>query len=307
MRRTFLALAVGVALAAPAAAALSRWTRVPSMPRARSAHAVVVAGGSIYVLGGPSSAAVDRFDGKRWSRASTLPGGIVNAAAAVELGGKIYVLGGFKGATNAPTAVVRVFDTRTRRWASAPALPAPRGGHAAAVLDGKLHVVGGGNSVSTIADHSVYDPATNVWTPAAPLPRAEGSPAAVVFHGKLYAIGGRSGPDDYGDVYAYDAAADAWTRAPSIPPRGTVGAVVYRNAIYVFGGESQTRFKTLGDVYRLADGAAQWTRVSALPTPRNYARAVGFRNAVYVVGGSTTAGDVHSAPGSRLVDRFTAG
>ena len=112
---------------------------------------------------------------------------------------------------------MRVYDPSSEAWSAAAPLPAPRGGHAAVVLDGKIHVLGGGNSMSTIADHSVYDPATDSWTEAAPLPRAEGSPAAVVFGGRLYAIGGRSGFSDFGDVYVYDAADDAWTTRPVDP------------------------------------------------------------------------------------------
>ena len=71
------------------------------------------------------------------------------------------------------------------------------------------------------------------------------------------------------------------------------------------GGESQARFKTLRDAYRLTSGATSWTRVAPLPKARNYARAVVFRKAVYIVGGSRTPGDSHGAYGSRLVDRFT--
>jgi N-acetylneuraminic acid mutarotase len=307
MRRRLLLVTVCVLCVVPAAGAVGRWTRVAPMPHSRSAHAVVVAGNAIYVLGGPGSAAVDRFDGRGWSRATTLPVGIVNAPAAVALGTSVYVIGGFVGATNEPTTAVRVYDTATRAWRTGAPLPAPRGGHAAVVLDGKVHVIGGGNSLSTISDHVVYDPGANAWRSAAPLPRAEGSPAAVVFRGKLYAIGGRSGSSDYGDVFAYDPSRDAWSRGPSIAKRGTAGAAVYRNAIWVFGGESQARYRVLGDVYRLGAGASRWTRVSTLPTARNYARAVVFRNAIYIVGGSTVAGDSHGARGSRLVDRFVAG
>jgi len=261
VRRRLSLLALCLLLAAPVAFAAGRWTRVQPLPHPRSAHAVVASGGSIYVLGGPRTAVVDRFDGTRWSRATTVPGGVVNAPAAVAIAGKLYVTGGFAGATNEPTAAVRVYDTAGRKWLQAAPLPAPRGGHAAAVLAGKIHVIGGGNSVSTIADHTVYDPATDTWRAAAPLPRAEGSPAAVVFGGKLYAIGGRSGSADYGDVYVYDAVRDAWSRGPSIPKRGTAGAAVYHGAIWVFGGESQARFRVLGDVYRLGAGAKRWTRV----------------------------------------------
>jgi N-acetylneuraminic acid mutarotase len=299
--RVFITLmAAGAIAAAPV-----RWSQVKPLPHPRSAHAVVVENNSIYVVGGPSTAAVDRFAGKRWRRETTLPGGKLNAPAAVALDGRIYVVGGFSGSTNAPVSTVRVYDTAARRWSTAAPLPAPRGGHAAVVLDGKIHVLGGGNSETTIADHSVYDPGTNSWSEAAPLPHAEGSPAAVVLQGRLYAIGGRSGTTDYGDVFVYDSASDTWSSGPAIPPRGTAGAAVFHDAIYVFGGESQARFKTLRDVYRLTAGATAWTRVSQLPKARSYARAVVFRDAVYVVGGSRTPSDSHGAYGSKLVDRFT--
>ena len=297
-------LAFALAFAAAAAGATGSWKRVAPMPHVRSAHAAVAAAGSIYVLGGPATAAVDRFDGKRWRRETTLPGGVVNAPAAVAVNGQLVVTGGFRGSTNEPSAAVHLYDVSRHAWRTGAPMPAPRGGHAAVVLGGLVHVIGGGNDVSTISDHSVYDPTADKWTSAAPLPRAEGSPAAVVLGGKLYAIGGRSGYDDYGAVYVYDPAKDAWTTAPSIPPRGTAGAAVYRGSIYVFGGESQKRFRTLGDVYRLRPGDRRWARVGAMPTARNYARAVPFRNAVYVVGGSRTPGDSHGAPGSALVDRY---
>jgi N-acetylneuraminic acid mutarotase len=283
------------------------WTRAPHLIHPRAAHAAVVAEGAIYVLGGsgPFSGTVERFDGAAWKVVTRLPEGPVNAPAAVALDGRIYVIGGFSGTTNEPLADVEVYDPAANAWSRAAPLPAPRGGAAAVVLDGRVHVVGGGNSVSTIADHSVYDPATNRWSAAAPLPRSEGSPAAVVQDGTLYVIGGRSGFSDFGGVYLYRPARDRWDRGPSIPPRGTEGATVYRDVIYLFGGESQRRAKVLGDVLRLAPGAHAWKLVGTLPHPRNYARAVVYRGAVYVVGGSTSYGGSHTATGSAFVDRYT--
>ena len=304
VRRLLLPVSGLLVLAATGSAA-GRWKAMPELPHPRAAHAVVVSGRSIYVLGGPSTAIVDRFDGKLWHKETTMPGGRVNAPAAVAVDGKIYVIGGFSGSSNEPLSTVRVYDTVMRSWSLAAPLPAPRGGEAAAVLKGKIHVIGGGNSESTIADHSVYDPQTNTWSSAAPLPVAEGSPAAVVLGGKLWSIGGRSGFSDYGKVYVYDPVGDAWSLGPSIPPRGTAGAAVLRGAIYLFGGESQARQRTLSDVLELASGASRWARVAKLPTARNYARAVVFRRAIYVVGGSVTFGDSHGAYGSQLVDRFS--
>src|SRR4051812_17733079 len=288
------------------AATVGAWHTAPPLHTGRAAHAVVATGDAVYVLGGSAGQlGVERFDGARWTVVTQLPHGAVNAPAAAAVDGRIYVIGGFESQTNLPTDAVEVYDAHANTWTSAAPLPAPRGGHAAVLLNGKIHVLGGGNSQSTIADHSVYDPQANTWSEAAPLPRAEGSVAAVVFGGKLYAIGGRSGFSDFGDVYVYDALHDAWTHGPSIPPRGTAGAVAYKNAIYVFGGESQATGHVLGDVLRLTRGARTWRKVSTLPTPRNYARAVVFSHAVYVVGGSKSAGASHSAAGSRVVERFT--
>lgn len=289
------------------------WDTAPPLLHARSAHAVVTDARAVYALGGTGAngepvLSVERFGGQRWTEETTLPGEGLNAPAAAVLDGRIYVIGGFGTTTNVASADVHVYDLGTRTWSKAAPLPAARGGHAAAVLDGKIHVVGGGNDVSTLALHSVYDPATDRWTEAAPLRRSKGSPAAVVLDGRLWAIGGRSGSDDYGDVETYDPAADSWSAAPSIPPRGTHGAAVYRDAIYVFGGESQARGAVLAGVLRLDPVADEWTQLqSSLPTARAYARAVPFADGVLVVGGSTSAGASHASQGSPVVERFSAG
>jgi N-acetylneuraminic acid mutarotase len=80
--------------------------------------------------------------------------------------------------------------------------------------------------------------------------------------------------------------------------------VVYRSAVYLFGGESQSRGKTLSDVLRLDPKTNSWRRVSRMPTARNYARAVLLNDAVYVVGGNRVAGSSHNSAGSRIVERF---
>jgi N-acetylneuraminic acid mutarotase len=301
----------GMSLADAAPASISTqesWRTEPPMHYARAAHAVVGDGNAIYALagtgvGGAPVLVIERFDGRTWRDEGTIPGPGLNAPAAVALGGKIYLIGGFGTDTNVPSDGVLVYDTTARTWSRAAPLPAPRGGHAAVVLAGKIHVLGGGNSKSTIADHDVFDPATNTWTGLAPLPRAEGSPAAVVFGGKLYAIGGRSGLSDFGAVDIYDPATNKWSAGPPIDPRGTAGAVVHCGAIHVFGGESQARRQSLGEVFRLERDRA-WELVSSMPTPRNFARAVILDDSVYVVGGSPTPEPSHASIGSAIVERF---
>jgi N-acetylneuraminic acid mutarotase len=274
----------------------------------RAAHAVVATDDAIYAIGGTGVGGpvldVERFDGTRWVDETKLPGDGLNAPAAAFLDGRIYVIGGFAGLGNQPTDKMLVYDLASHTWSEGPPLPAPRGGHAAVVLGGKIHVLGGGNSRSTIDDHSVFDPETNRWSELKRLRRAKGSVAAVVFGGRIVAVGGRSGSVDFGDVDIYDAARDSWNKGPKIGPRGTSGAAVYRGGLYVFGGESQAQAKTLNAVMRLTSMKGSWRRVSKLPTARNYARAVVFKDAVYVVGGNRVAGDSHSGSGSAAVERF---
>lgn len=286
------------------------WSDEASMLTARSAHAVANSDSAIYALAGTDDRGkpvleVEVFDGKEWKKETTLPGRGLNAPTASIMGQQLYVVGGFTAVTNVPTDEVQVYDFRTQQWSMASPLPNPRGGHAAVVLDDKIHVFGGGNSVSTISDHSEYDPATNTWRELAPLPRAEGSPAAVVVAGKIYVIGGRSGFSDFGDVYIHDPETDSWSTGPSIEPRGTAGAVAYCEGIYLFGGESQAERKNLASVLRLDLGKNVWESVTPMPIARKFARAVLFMDSVYIVGGSTVPANSHSPIGTVSVERFT--
>lgn len=285
------------------------WTDEPSMLFPRSAHAVANSESAIYALAGTDDHGkpvleVESFDGKEWKIETTLPGEGLNAPTASIVGHFLYVMGGFKVVSSIATDEVQVYDLTTHEWSMAAPMPNPRGGHAAVVLDGKIHLFGGGNSVSTLADHSEYNPATNTWRDLAPVPRSEGSPAAVVVDGKIYLIGGRSGYSDFGDVYIYDPATDSWSTGPSIEPRGTSGAVFYCEGIYLFGGESQSQRRNLEDGFRLDLKRNVWESVTAMPIPRKFVRAVLFKNAVYIVGGSVVLANSHSPTGSASVIRF---
>ncbi|HVO89210.1 MAG TPA: kelch repeat-containing protein [Casimicrobiaceae bacterium] len=280
------------------------------MNHARAAHAVVVSGEAIYALAGTGVNGapvleVERFDGTTWRDVTRLPGDGLNAPAAAALDGRIYVVGGFNTVTNVPSDRVLVYDIARNAWSEAAPLPAPRGGHALVVLEGRIHAFGGGNSQSTLADHDAYDPKLDRWTALAPLPRSEGSPAAVAFHDRIYLIGGRSGPADFGNVDIYDPRTDSWTSGPALEPRGTAGAVVYCDAIHVFGGESQARRESLGEVLELTRDSG-WQALAPMPTPRNFARAVLFEHAVFVIGGSPTPEPSHASHGSAVVERFFA-
>src|SRR5579871_5531351 len=66
---------------------------------------------------------------------------------------------------------------------------------AAAVLGGKIYVVGGALdwNWTTVADTAIYNPVSDTWTKGVPLPAPIYGAAATVVNNVLYLFGGNSG------------------------------------------------------------------------------------------------------------------
>lgn len=129
-----------------------------------------------------------------------MPKGVGGAASAV-VGNKLYVLGGYtlSNGTISPQTTVQVFDPATTQWVSndsagttkpAP-MPVARHSAAAAVLGGKIYLVGGSGTGGGVVDVvSIYDPAANTWTAGASLPTPRSLLALAAHADRLWAIGG---------------------------------------------------------------------------------------------------------------------
>jgi N-acetylneuraminic acid mutarotase len=98
----------------PGMSGTGSWHSRPEMLQARAAHAVVSTGNAIYALAGtgPDGPVLDveRFDGRRWTHETRLPGNGLNAPAAVVLDGRIYLIGGFNTTTNVVESYTRRCD-----------------------------------------------------------------------------------------------------------------------------------------------------------------------------------------------------
>lgn len=278
------------------------WSEITTMPSARASLAAVANESTLFVLGGGTTA-IDAFAGASWTRVGDTPQAL-NAPAAAIVANEIIIMGGFIGFTNQPTGRVEIFDIATSSWRQGRAMPTPRGGIQAAVLNGKVHVVGGGNQSSTLDQHEAYDPQTDRWTSLAPLPSSRGNQALVVLNGKLYAIGGASGGKNFSDVDIYDPVTNTWSAGPPLPrARVAARAVNYRGALYVLGGEV-TFSGALDDALRLNVQTGTWEAMTRMPDGRSYAGAVVLGDAIYVVGGSTASATTHAEQGTNTVQRF---
>jgi N-acetylneuraminic acid mutarotase len=191
------------------------------MPTPRGAQAAVAVGNKIYVVGGANiPTGMDLPDGLN-------PGGLVEILATMEmfdteknswttlnpmmlprnhhdvahLDGKLYVIGGaigscFPNGRASNVSMNEVYDIATDIWSTRAPMPSARGGLGAAVLDGKIYVIGGEGWADELSGvfrtNEAYDPKTNGWVEKASMPTARHGFAKGVLDGKLYAVSGVS-------------------------------------------------------------------------------------------------------------------
>jgi N-acetylneuraminic acid mutarotase len=170
------------------------WRSSLVMPEGRQGHAMVTWGGSLFVIGGVGKTDDTlRFTpGGRWKRLAPLPVGRDHLRAA-PWGDRIWVIG---GRTGDPVTRVDVFDPRTNRWRTGPALPQPMSAMAVGVVDDELHVVGGEDpdlfGGRVIRSHLVLPRGDREWIEA-PRPLLAVHGGGYCAHGgRLFVAGGAS-------------------------------------------------------------------------------------------------------------------
>jgi len=256
--------------------ATNKWTK--KKPMALPAHHVALTelNGKIYVFGGFTGvhsglAAWIPIDNSfeydpvndSWKELAPMPVKR-GAAVAANVDGKIYVIGGATtapGATNPaihPTYAQRVlntvqeYDPKTNTWRERAAMPTPRNHTAAAVVNGKIYVIGGRIGAAFIAASSnlanveAYDPVTDTWSPPlAKMPTARSGLCVGVYQNRIFIAGGENQDFFQHTAYhafeAYDPATNTWTIMPpmAIGRHGVAGGVI-GNRFYAISGDVQS-------------------------------------------------------------------
>jgi N-acetylneuraminic acid mutarotase len=275
-----------------------RWAQLTPMPTARQEVAVAAHGGRVWVIGGFGSGAepvatVEMYDPAQsiWETRAPLPEPVHHATAAV-VGDRLFVIGGFTGGRVRWTALDSVYEFVPSReaWEARAPMPTPRGGLAVAVLEGRIHALGGsGDAVSNA--HEVYDPVTNRWTRRNAMPTARDHLAAVAFEGRVWALGGRASfmGEQYANVEIYDPATDSWRTGVPLPTgRGGLAAVALPDSILVFGGEAPLRIFNATEMWETS--GQRWIAKEPMPTPRHGIGAVVIDGRVFVPAGGSQPG-----------------
>ncbi len=229
---------------------LNTWTYKASMPTPRMAFATAVYLNKIYCIGGRNRAgdleggytAINEvYDPvtDTWEIKSSMPAP-AGWLTANTVGNKIYVID--------PAGTNYVYDTVADAWSTKAPVPAVAfDGYASAVIDGKIHVIGGLSADQRGNLHFVYDPETDTWASALPPPSSQGGGAAGATIGALapkrvYVFGEianlRQGENtDF--VRIYDPKKDSWEYGADSPTnRYNFGVVNLNETFYVIGGHT---------------------------------------------------------------------
>jgi len=213
-----------------------KWIRLAPLPQATGELLGVAINGKLYAAQGllpgfKPAGLVYEYDPARdaWTQKKPMPHP-VHHAAVTAVNGKMYLFGGFDLPASGPPGWNPVndvweYDPATDGWQSRAPMPTARGGSLAAVVSGKIYVIGGAGpmpdastpvirprqpqrSLGTVEE---YDPTTNKWRARAPMPTPCNHMGGEAVNGKIYVIGGRlSGafiigfPGNINLVQAYD-------------------------------------------------------------------------------------------------------
>ncbi|GAA5317268.1 MAG: kelch repeat-containing protein [Candidatus Pelagadaptatus aseana] len=258
----------------------NQWRTGPELPH-RLHHPYLVAHqDQLWALGGyrfsylkpwqmqSASYVLNGFD-DHWQAAVPLPGRRAEFAAGSTKAGLIVTAGrkprdaGSDGANGRYEDHTNAADTWLwdgERWQTGAPIPLARNSVGTAVVDDRLHVIGGrrvtaGATQQNCTDHHVYDPQSDRWDSRAPLPLAQAGCAAAALDGSIYLFGGEVFTEPkrvFANAWRYDTQQDRWQALEDLPlPVHGHGAVAAVDAIHLLGGGEEVSAGQTSDQHTL--------------------------------------------------------
>ncbi len=159
--------------------------------------------------------------------------------------------------------------------------------------DGKFYLLGGRG----IKHVDVFDPSTNEWTQKKATPFEMHHFQALTYNHEIYVVGGMTGgfphekPLD--NIYIYNLKNDEWRKGAEIAAerrRGSGGAVVYNNKIYLVCGIQDGHYTGTVTWLDEFDPATQkWQQLKDAPHARDHFNAAVINHKLYLAGGRRTS------------------
>jgi len=235
------------------------WQSVADLPYRRQYAAATAIGDKLWVFGGigsgSSSTTTKIYEPglNRWTTGPGLPLALHHFMA-VTYKGEAVVIGGFVPGDELTSGQSDgVYALRQGTWQKLPSLNHRRAAAGAAVVGGKIVVVGGQADGKLVAPTEVFD--GKRWRDAAPIPTPREHLGAASDGRYLYAVGGRelSAAKNSAAFERYDPGTDRWSAIAPMPAgRNHTASGTDGRKLYVVGG----RGPGSGDGNGVANGFA---------------------------------------------------
>ncbi|HEX8747520.1 MAG TPA: kelch repeat-containing protein, partial [Pyrinomonadaceae bacterium] len=255
------------------------WARGTDMPVPLTHHAVAVDDQAIWIAGGfqgdfPGTGIsnVWKYDVATgvWSEGPPLPG-VRAGGAMVCVGRELHFFGGTLNDRHTDSADHWVLNLDNPvGWVNSTPMTSGRVHHSAAVVNGKIYLIGGGHNHDSFTDINtveVYDPATGQWAArqSLSLARSHFEPGTFVVNERIIIAGGKGlSADQLSNVSEYNPATNTWRELTPLPGglRAVVAQVVGNTIVTTGGGnnggispQTTTRTAILSDPPQLSPQA----------------------------------------------------
>ncbi len=288
------------------------WKTVKPIP-IQGVHGAAVLNGKIYAIGHTTNPLYE-YDpaNNTWTFKTQVPT-LRDYFAVAACQNKIYVIGGRTGSEPVHGDAItcglnQAYDPTTGTWENKASMPTNRNQIEAAVVEGKIYVMGGRTAgpYSTVNTTEIYDPATDTWTVGAPMIYPVTSFASAVVDDKIYAIGGQDEFDpriNIDNVQIYDTAAGTWSLGKSAPvtvwqaAAGATTGVAAPKRIYVMGGSGGFA-AGLDQNFVYDPQTDSWATAAPLPTARYNPSVAVVDDLLYIMGGG------HDMTSLAVVERY---
>ena len=267
------------------------WNTKVAMPIARAGIKAGVVNDKIYVFDANHTL---EYNLESWSTKKPMLTYRIDFALATYQN-KIFCIG---GRNSGPSAANEIYDPASNSWESKTAMPTPRHGLDANVVNGKIYLISGlipwSDSPNVNVDRyttfkltnvtEVYDPATVTWVTKKPIPHAASYYASAVVDNKIYVVS-----EEYTQIY--DTGTDTWSYgAPppfSVDMAGGVAITeLSPKRIYVIGGRGSLE---VGYNQIYVPETNSWIIGTSIPTSRYGLAVCAVNNKIYAIGGLTGA------------------
>ena len=222
-------------------------------------------------------------------------------SASVNINGRIISINGRNSINSSPKYLTTVYHSYINDLNVLPSSYYPthsniaRACHGAAIVNGKVYVIGGMNSYGLVNTVEEIDLG---WQEKAPLPIPLKNFYTIENNGKLYALGGEtlvSGVNQRSKaVYEYDPLLNTWSSKANLP--FYTETAVFTSAygkIYLMGGRMSSTvtgsLSFITNIYEYNPLTDIWTQKCAVKVQKRNFASIFFKGKIYSVGGYASA------------------